>query len=1017
VPIELTLLGEVAYRGQEVTAPRLRDLLALLAHDLRRGSGTDRLVEGMWPDEQPEHPAKALRVLVSRARAQLGADLIENTPTGYRLALGVDEVDIGAIQELAARAVDALRESDHQAALAHAEAGLALWDGSDGDEYGPLADLRARCTQTHRSLARTHALALSLAGTHAEALGPLRHLAMEYRHDEEVLLELLRSEAATAGASKALTSYEEYRRTLRDELGVDPGPALQALHRLLLQGEVVRKGVEHEPNALLGRDEDLAAVTNLLRTSRVVTILGPGGLGKTRLAHAVSRDAMRNVYFVPLAGVTDHVANEVASVVGMGEPMNFRRPADVLSGIVNAIGSVPALLVLDNCEHVIDSVTDLVRALVSAMQDVRILTTSRASLGLSSEAVYRLPELPLATAVELFGQRARAARPGVELPADVVTDLCRHLDGLPLAIELAAARARIMSVAEIAARLDDRFSLLRGGSRDAPRRHRTLLGVVEWSWNLLNESSRAAMGPLSVFPNGFTFSAAEHVLGAGAAEILEHLTDQSLIKAVDTPTGVRFQMLETVREFCADRRGDTAVDVFLAWAREFSLVHHESVVGEDPFTSALLIDAEQDNLLRALGYGIERHDGATVACVASVLTSMWLLASNYDMTTARADEIAYVLTHYRPEPEFVEVTRTAAAMCAATTFMIQGPRAVRSLVVLKRLPPARPDTLAKTVAALLIGNVDSAEPLMTAAVNFVASHVKESELDLPAALAAARRAQELTEKDNLWLRLVTHVRVGELCLYAGETEDARHHFMIAYGLFPKDVAYVALSLVQTNLQAGDLDTAERWLTSLTGTDGVFPLGVHAEILLARGEIDAGLRMWRDTLGQFDPHEGTPYRVQSSGIDPWLNEVQAAVVVAHAQHGRLDLVENLVTQLPDRLTWLLKHPTVNPSPFLREFQVWGALLLAVGMADLRESPQHAVRLIALAERYCFLRGFQPTMSPERVRQAAENADKAAYEDAVSAYAALSRDDLRIAALEALGARHRFRPFSKARRDQR
>jgi hypothetical protein len=330
--------------------------------------------------------------------------------------------------------------------------------------------------------------------------------------------------------------------------------------------------------------------------------------------------------------------------------------------------------------------------------------------------------------------------------------------------------------------------------------------------------------------------------------------------------------------------------------------------------------------------------------------------------------------------------------------------------VLKRLPPAKPDTLAKTVAALLSGDVDSGEPLLTAAANFVASHLKESGLDRPAALAAARKAQELTEKANPWPRLAAHVRVGELCLYAGETEEARHHFTIAYGLFPEDVAHVALSLVQTNLQAGDLDAAERWLASLTGnagaypgTDGSFPLGVHAEILLARGEIDAGLRMWRDTLGQIDPHEGTPYRVRSSGIDPWLNEVQAAVVVAHAQHGRLDLVENLVAQLPGRLTWLLKHPTVNPSPFLREFLVWGALLLAVGMADLGKAPRHAVRLIALAERFCFLRGFQPTMAPERARQAAESADKAAYDDAVLSYAALSRDELRIAAIEALGAR--------------
>ncbi|RZQ61273.1 ATP-binding protein [Amycolatopsis suaedae] len=1006
--IELRLLATVAFRGREVTAPRLRNLIALLADDLRRGCGTDRLVEGLWPDEQPENPAKALRVLVSRVRAQLAADLIENTASGYRLTLDPGAVDTGVARELAARGAEALRRGDHHGALTAADDGLALWDGGDGDEYGPVAELRSRLTGTHRSLTRTRALALSLAGRPAEALEALRLLAAEDGHDEEVLLELLRSEAATAGAATALASYERYRRRLRDELGTDPGPALRALHRRLLRGEVVRKGVEHEPNALLGRANDLAAVTGMLTTSRVVTILGPGGLGKTRLAQAVSLDSACDVYFVPLAGVTGHVAHEVASVVGAGDPLHFRRPADVVSGIVNAIGQAPALLVLDNCEHVLDSVAELVRVLVSATREVRVLTTSRAPLGLSSEAVYRLPELPLATAVELFGQRARSARPGVELPADVVAGLCRQLDGLPLAIELAAARARIMSVPEIAARLDDRFALLRGGSRDTPSRHRTLHGVVEWSWNLLTESSRSAMGPLSVFPGGFTLSAAEHVLGAEARDILEHLTDQSLLKAVDTPAGVRFQMLETVREFCANRRDDTAVDAFLAWARQFGLAHHEAVFGADPIASAVLIEAEQDNLVRALRYGIERHDGATVASAASVLTSMWLLASNYDMTEAHVDDIGYVLAHYRPDPEFVEVTRTTAAICATTRFMIQGPRAVRSLVVLKRLPPAKPDTLARAAAALLCGEADTGEPLLIAAANFLESHIRESELDLPGALAAARTAQEQAERAAPWVQLSTRVRLGELCLHEGEIDEARHHFTAAYELFPDDIAHVAVSLVHTHLQAGDLDAAEWWLDSLLGgagagldTDGgTPPLGVQAEILLARGEIEAGLRVWRDALRVLDSHGGTPYRVRSSGIDPWLNEVEATVVVAHAQHGRLDLVADLVGRLPDRLVSLLRHPTADPSPFLREFRVWGALLLAAGMAELAHRPRHAVRLIALAERCCFLRGHQPTMSPERARQAARDADRVAYDDAVSSYATLSRAELRIAALEEL-----------------
>ena len=323
-------------------------------------------------------------------------------------------------------------------------------------------------------------------------------------------------------------------------------------------------------------------MAGLLRSSRVTSIIGPGGLGKTRLAQAVSRQAEQpTVHFVALAGLTadGDVAGEVASAVGAGESRRspvgqLPRPTDLLGGIVAALGPGPALLVLDNCEHVLDGAAALAGALVSMTQDLRVLTTSRAPLGLSSESVYLLPELSLPTAVELFTQRARAARPGAELPGDLVEEVCRHLDGLPLAVELAAARVRVLSVAEIARRLEDRFGLLRGGPRDAPQRHQTLHAVVGWSWNLLQPAGRAAMRALSIFPAGFTTDAARWVLDdadpAGAPGVLEDLVGQSLLQVADTPTGLRFRMLETVREFSAAEREaavetERAVGGFLAW--------------------------------------------------------------------------------------------------------------------------------------------------------------------------------------------------------------------------------------------------------------------------------------------------------------------------------------------------------------------------------------------------------------------------------------------------------------------
>src|SRR5205814_796128 len=267
----------------------------------------------------------------------------------------------------------------------------AVWDGaptSDTADTDPVCALRVERLPAYHALARSRALALSRLDRCAEAVDALADLVQQWPRDEEVLLELLRCEAATAGPSAAIARYEAYRRALRDDLGTDPGPALQALHRDLLQGTApaVRAGIPHEPNELLGRAGDLAAVTDLLRTSRVASIVGPGGLGKTRLAYAVSRDApQRVVHVVPLAGVADDadVAREVASVLGAGDARRSPVPAaappgDVLSGIVAALGPGPALLVLDNCEHVVTGAADLVRALVAATREVRVLTTSRA---------------------------------------------------------------------------------------------------------------------------------------------------------------------------------------------------------------------------------------------------------------------------------------------------------------------------------------------------------------------------------------------------------------------------------------------------------------------------------------------------------------------------------------------------------------------------------------------------------------------------------------------------------------
>ncbi|WEO96162.1 BTAD domain-containing putative transcriptional regulator [Streptomyces sp. FXJ1.172] len=1040
---ELTLLPRVSCRGQEITAPRLRGLLALLAEDLRTGCSTGRLVEGLWPDALPERPSKALQVLVSRLRAQLGAQLIVSTPTGYRLALEEAQVDSSALLAHEAASAECARAGDHEGALARAEQGLALWDGGlgagEGEErHDPVTALRADRVRTYRSLVRYRALALARLGRRREAAAPLAELARELPRDEEVLAELLRCEAATAGRATALTRYDAYRRGLRDELGTDPGPRLRSAYQELLRADApsVRHGVPHEPNPLLGRDSDIAAVAGLLRDARVVTVTGPGGLGKTRLSHAVSRAAEQPlVHFVALAGVTadEDVAGEVASAVGAGEGRQFPGGGDAVSGIVAALGTGPALLVLDNCEHLLAGAAGLVQALVSRSKELRVLATSRAPLGLTSESVYALPELSLATSCELFALRARAARPGVELPADRVAEICRHLDGLPLAVELAAARVRVLSVADIARRLQDRFALLRGGARDAPERHRTLQAVVEWSWNLLEGDAQAALRALSVFPGGFTEDAAQSVLGetGNALDLLEQLAGQSLIKVDDSPGGVRFRMLETLREFSAARReeageGAAVTGRFLCWARDFGLAHHDVMFGGEALPSFRRIRAEQDNLVLALRHALAHADGSAVAALTAVLAALWSTGSNYTRLAVLAAETGGPLSHFRPgpeDPECLEAARSAAVMCTVALFMGHGPHATRQLATLRRLPPAPPDTVLRALAVVLCAVPDmhppryarlqelcnADEPLLAGIAAGVASYVWESAYDTERALECARRMlAALGPFGNPFMMLLSHGRISELCLKSERGAEAYDHLRAADVLDESgdwsDSIGVRYGLVSACLQRGEVDEAEYWL-------GLAALGrqpesaqvtpeellARAEIALARGLTEVGLGLWRRAAAGIQ--EWSLLQAADPFMDSWSLQLQAAALAAHAQHDRLEPVAHLAERLRERLLGML-----SGSPGARDLvdlPVYGTVLLALGYVGLARGDTAAVRLMALAELMPAMRDF-PTLSSARSRPAAENADRVAYAEARSAYTTLGQEELRAVALRELSA---------------
>src|SRR5215469_1877428 len=424
---------------------------------------------------------------------------------------------------------------------------------------------------------------------------------------------------------------------LRNRAGADvdakqplPGGAETVAHNLPLQ-----------LTTFIGRAGEMDEVGVLLASRRLVTLTGAGGVGKTRLALQVAADALTRfpagVWMVDLAPLTDEAVVPVAVVRALGLPDEAEVSAT--GAVAGFIGGGRALMVLDNCEHLLQACAVIAEDLLSACPGLVILATSREPVGVAGEATWRVPSLPLATeAVALFAERAQRARPGFAITAEngeAVAEICRRLDGIPLAIELAAARLRAFSPAEVAAGLHDRFRLLTGGSRTAVRRQQTLRASVDWSHALLTEPERVLFRRLAAFAGGFDMRAAE-VVGAGNGlerhQVLDQLAllvDKSLVAAEESQSETRYKLLETVRQYALEKLGESgeADDV-----RTRHRDHYAAVAGQlnmpraavDPRRILRRLEADIDNLRAAFGWSLEIADAEAAARLASALQPLWL---------------------------------------------------------------------------------------------------------------------------------------------------------------------------------------------------------------------------------------------------------------------------------------------------------------------------------------------------------------------------------------------------------
>ncbi|MFD3457709.1 BTAD domain-containing putative transcriptional regulator [Streptomyces sp. NPDC058691] len=657
---------------------RLRALLAALALRAPHPVSPEALIAEVWGgegDDPPQDAAGALQALVSRLRRALadGKEAIASGPGGYRLVIGSpDDVDLGVFERLAREGAAALAAGDAEGAADILGRALALWRGP------ALADLPDRGAaaprlEALRLAAAYHRIEACLAlGRAAEVLPQVRGLVAEHPLHEPFRAQWIRALRATGRSADALGAYEESRRTLADRLGTDPGPELRALHTQLLTAQEPSPAPAAAPppppptragnlrtrlTSFVGRQTELAALRRSLVDGRrrLVTLTGPGGSGKTRLSQEAAQaeeaaaaypDGVWLAELAPLdhpAAVPDAVLSAVGhrdtAVLAAAREVRGAAEADPTARLLEFCAQRRLLLILDNCEHVVDAAAALTDRLLAACPGVTVLATSREPLGLPGEAVRPVEPLPLPTARRLFVERAAAVRPGFDASrdhADAVDEICRRLDGLPLAIELAAARLRVLSPRQIADRLDDRFRLLTGGSRTALPRQQTLRAVVDWSWDLLSGAERTALRRLSVFAGGCTLQAAEAVCGEDALDLIGQLADKSLIVVEHGADEVRYRLLETIHEYAAERaaadpddRAATAARHTAYWL-EFARAADLGMRGPDQLVWASRVEADLDNIRTALDHTIEAGEYDDAIALALHMGWFWWLRNYRD---------------------------------------------------------------------------------------------------------------------------------------------------------------------------------------------------------------------------------------------------------------------------------------------------------------------------------------------------------------------------------------------------
>jgi predicted ATPase/DNA-binding SARP family transcriptional activator len=829
-----------------------RLMLTILLLEANRTVRADRLIEELWGDQLPDDPAGALRTQVSRLRRCLPtvAQLVTE-PRGYRLTVDPDDVDVWRFEHL----LTAADQRSGDDALRLLNDALALWCAHPLDEFvdRPFAQVEQRRLDELHDAAREHRLSLLIAaGRTAEAAAAAEALLADQPEREQARAVLMEALYRLGRATEALDAYQSWRREL-GEHGLEPSPELQAVEARILRHTVAddadtatggrrsipARRVPRPVSSFIGRDTDLLGVADLLDTARLVTLWGAGGVGKTRLALEVAaavtdryRDGVHVCDLTALTAGSD-VARAIASSVGVHERSGRRLEAQ----LVDWLGGRRLLLILDNCEHVLDATASIAQHLLRSTSGVDMLATSRERLGVDGEHLWEVLPLdadgPDSPAVELFVDRARATNPSFHpspLDREVIADVCRRLDGLPLAVELGAARIRGFSLRELLVMLDVRPDVLRGGA-GMPRRHRSLRAVIDWSYSLLTPLEQRVFDRLAVFRGACGLDAARAVVGDDDLDsedvelaVLGLLDRALLVERAEEPTR-RYSMLDTVRRYGIERlEGDQCLDRaaerHARWILDQTERASRGLAGPDEAAWATTIEDSLDEL-RAAHRWLVGHDLDGALRLTAALRPYALWRGHSEMF--RWAEVAAAAASSTGSPLLPE------ALLAASTGAWQRGDLAGARAAADAIPGAGPPTHTHRAAleasadvALHIGDLDRAtaefieayqmalaagDPLQavwdigSAAVT--AGYAGDTERALRLAAAASNTAEQCGSPSA---RAFAHFATGEI-LASELPHDAESHLWRAIELaaladsrFVAGVAEVALAASRSRQQ-------------------------------------------------------------------------------------------------------------------------------------------------------------------------------------------------------------------------